>query len=168
MNTRDKFDNDNNKIYSNFNCILSILDKLNNKNISVELKIDENNQVNVERVSFINSVMINLLTNAIKFSHADTKIIIATEKTNTHLLLTVEDFGIGMPKELCRDIFDTNKPTTRQGTEGETGTGFGMPLVKKFIEAYKGTIEVISQEKNTLNDNQGTKFIITLPNVPTL
>ncbi len=148
--------------------IALVNDKLKNKNINIALKINKNIQVNVESVSFINSVMINLLTNAIKFSHADTQIIIATEKTKTHILLTIEDFGIGMPKELCTHVFDMNKPTTRSGTQGEIGTGFGMPLVKKFVEAYQGTIEVISHEKNSLNENQGTKFIITLPNISIL
>ncbi len=63
-----------------------------------------------------------------------------------------------MPPELLRDIFDVKKATSRPGTSDETGTGFGMPLVKKFMDAYAGTIKVLSNEERENLQNHGTEI----------
>jgi two-component system sensor histidine kinase/response regulator len=145
---------------------LAILDdKFIKKSIQAIVNIDETIYVNVENISFINSVVINLLTNAIKFSFSQSSIIIKAEQTEEETILSIEDFGIGMPECLCDDIFKINKPTTRTGTNGELGTGFGMPLVKDFVEAYSGTITVVSCEESPAHKKHGTTFFITLPKV---
>ncbi len=67
-----------------------------------------------------------------------------------------------MPAELADSVFDVNKATTREGTNGEAGTGYGMPLVHKFAKAYGGDIEVLSKEKGETGYDHGTEIIITL------
>jgi len=137
-------------------------EKLQQKNIEFVVNIDENLQVATEHISFINSVLNNLFTNAIKFSFPDSKIIISAQQLEQQVLLSIKDFGIGMSEELQQDIFEIQKITTRQGTQGELGTGFGMPLVKKFMHAYGGEIEIISQEKNPENTQHGTEIKLSL------
>lgn len=142
---------------------LNILqNKITEKNITVTVGVDPDIFVKVDEVSFINSVLNNLMTNAVKFSFQDSKIEIKAEQTGDLVTLSVTDHGIGMPEEIENNIFNINKSISRRGTDGEMGTGFGMPLVKTFVEAYGGTIKIISKEKNEQNRDHGTKAVITL------
>lgn len=138
--------------------------KFSEKNINCELFIDDNEDYNVyaEKTSLINSVINNLLTNAIKFSYPDSKIIIRIQKESNNIILTIKDFGIGIPQRILDEIFDISKSTNRTGTNGERGTGFGMPLVKKFIKAYGGKLDISSIEKQEGSNNHGTEIQITL------
>jgi signal transduction histidine kinase len=146
------------------NTAISLLcDKFSKKQISTVVTIAQDIYVTVEYTSFINSVMMNLLTNAIKFSFENSRIFITAEQNQDWVFIQVNDAGIGMPRGLCEDIFSINKATTRAGTRGELGTGFGMPLVKDFVEAYHGTISLESWEKNDEGHERGTTFFISLP-----
>lgn len=136
--------------------------QLQDKNIIIESNIDENEYVKVEETSFINSVLSNIMTNAIKFSDPNSKIIINSKKKGQKIILSIKDSGIGMPQNLIENIFNMNKPTSRPGTKGEKGTGFGMPLVKKFVEVYDGQIEIISKEKSKDSIDYGTDIQLTL------
>ncbi|MCP4111115.1 MAG: hybrid sensor histidine kinase/response regulator [Desulfobacteraceae bacterium] len=132
------------------------------KNIKMVTNTDNTLNIWAERVSFINSVLNNILTNAVKFSYPGSEIQINSVKTGKGAELGIRDFGIGMPPELLRDIFDVKKTTSRPGTNEEIGTGFGMPLVKKFTDAYNGSIEVFSKEKNESPDDHGTEIKLIL------
>ncbi|MCP4750718.1 MAG: hybrid sensor histidine kinase/response regulator [Proteobacteria bacterium] len=132
------------------------------KNIDMEMDIDDQTTVMVEETSFVNSVVNNLFTNAIKFSFPGSKIVVDATREHNRVVLSIRDFGIGMSKELVDDVFDENKATNRRGTEDEPGTGYGMPLVKKFIDTYGGEIEVISRQKEEYPDDHGTEIRIGL------
>lgn len=136
--------------------------RLKNKNITLVTHIEPGLTVMVERISFLNSVMINLLTNAIKFSFPDSAIEITAEQTGDMVSLSVRDFGMGMSDILRRDVFLLKKPTTRKGTQGEVGTGYGLPLVKKFVDAYRGAISIVSNEIEKNPHDHGTEIILTL------
>lgn len=140
--------------------------KLKEKNITMNINVDSTISARVDDVSFVNSVINNLVTNAIKFSFKGASIEILSEKEKDKVKLFVIDHGIGMPKEILRDIFKIDVATSRTGTDGEIGTGFGMPLVKKFIEEFGGTIEIKSIEQNKENSNHGTQVIISLLTKP--
>lgn len=105
-------------------------------------------------------VLANILSNAIKFSHPGQNIDIRLTVSANHVSLQVSDQGIGMPDELLKHIFDPTKPTTRQGTQGEPGTGFGLPLVKTVLSKMNGEIAVISSQAP---GNSGTTVSIILP-----
>lgn len=76
--------------------------------------------------------------------------------------ITITDNGIGIPEDILKKLFEIDSGTTRFGTHGEKGTGFGMPLVKKFVTAYGGNIEIWSKEKNETSGEHGTRITITL------
>jgi len=132
--------------------LIILSQKFRDKNIEPEILFNEEIVVKAEKISLVNSVINNLITNAIKFSPSGSKVIISSEKRNGMAYLTIKDHGIGMPETLLNSLFDVSKNVTRYGTDGEIGTGFGMPLVKKFISAYNGFIEVASKE------NSGTQI----------
>ena len=132
------------------------------KNVSVTVEIDDSLDVLAEKTSFVNSVLDNIFTNAIKFSFRGGEIIARAEKADDTVALSIRDFGIGMPLGLVDEVFDVKKATSREGTDGESGTGFGMPLVKKFVNAYNGTIAIESKEKTATAHKYGTEIKLSL------
>ncbi len=133
------------------------------KDLDFVCDIDESLNVLTEETSFINSVLNNILSNAVKFSSEKTTVKVTTKKQDNFIVLIIEDTGIGMRKELASDIFDLSKATSRAGTRGEEGTGFGMPLVKKFIHLYNGKIEIDSRDVRDYPENSGTRVKLFLP-----
>ncbi len=146
-------------------------EKLLEKELSLIEHVPSQVKVLAEVVSLTHSVINNLISNAIKFSPRGKKIeVIGSPLGENKYQLLVKDEGIGIPKESLADLFSMNKKTSRVGTEGESGTGFGMPLVLATMHAYGGSIEVDSRSKddlnNDLNKSSGTTFklIFNLPN----
>lgn len=123
--------------------------ELEKKQIAFEYHYDKNVGLNVlvEPVSFNNQVLGNIVSNAIKFSSVGSKIIINVYPVNqSSYAIEVKDSGIGIPQTLIGQLFDLNKRTSRVGTMGESGTGFGMHIMKSFVEMYGGQVGVESIE----------------------
>jgi two-component system, sensor histidine kinase and response regulator len=135
------------------------------KAIDVNVQISEKIFVRAERTSLINSVLNNILTNAIKFSQAGGKIDITTGLRDGTIDLMISDHGIGMPPTLVFDLFDISKATSRPGTSGESGTGFGMPLIRKFMIAYEGAINVSSKDLDEFPTDSGTTITLTFKRI---
>lgn len=137
--------------------------ELAKKNIKIEYDFKKYQPLRllVEPVSFKNQVLGNALSNAIKFSPEKSRInICAYPSDEDFFVVEIKDQGIGMPDVLIESLFDITKKTSRPGTSGETGTGFGMHIMKSFIEMYQGNIQVESTEEG--KGNQGTSIKITL------
>lgn len=100
----------------------------------------------VEPISFKNQVLGNAISNAIKFSPLNGKIKVSARPDTEYLIIEIQDHGIGMPENIRNSIFDISKKTSRLGTAGELGTGFGMHILKSFIEMYNGEVMIESQE----------------------
>jgi signal transduction histidine kinase len=137
-------------------------DRFREKGIVLENNVSEDIVVRAEPYSLCNSVLNNLLSNAVKFSPRNGHITINGVRRGRWAEITVIDRGIGIPGETLGRLFDLTSATSRPGTEGEEGTGFGMPLVKSFIENYGGKIEVESREKAEEAGNHGTTIRIRL------
>ncbi|MDH5682676.1 MAG: HAMP domain-containing histidine kinase, partial [Spirochaetota bacterium] len=137
--------------------------KLKEKNIQIKLEVPEDTEVFVERTAFINSVINNLLSNAIKFSYPGSTILLKSEKKSERIYLSIKDWGVGIPENILSHIFSISKETTRVGTEGEVGTGFGMPLVHRFVRSFGGEIEIKSScERESASGKSGTEVILIL------
>ncbi|MCO4782645.1 MAG: hybrid sensor histidine kinase/response regulator [Candidatus Cloacimonetes bacterium] len=93
------------------------------------------------------SVLNNVLSNALKFSDHSSKIDIYMEQDDVNLKICVQDFGVGIESARIEKVFQTNAKTSTTGTEGEKGTGFGMPLVALCMKRFNGSIELISKSK---------------------
>ncbi|MFS4458408.1 sensor histidine kinase [Bdellovibrio sp. HCB2-146] len=119
--------------------------------------------INGERTILCSIVLLNLLHNAIKFSQPGDRVDLRAYSQDLWAVVEIQDYGIGIPEDLLARIFDVNAPTTRAGTEGEKGTGYGMPLVKEYLQMMGGTIDITSHEKATESHSQGTKVTLRFP-----
>lgn len=129
------------------------------KNITLHYDVDRHHAtvVLVDPVSFVHQVLGNIFSNAVKFSPLGGHIFVEAAPLEDGLIsLRLRDEGIGMPAKMCQHLFDVNAKNSRPGTQGEQGTGFGMHLMKTFVEKYGGGVRVESVE------NHGTSFILTL------
>ncbi len=131
------------------------------KQITPILNVDEDINVIAEETSLVNSVFNNILTNAIKFSHPSSTIIISAKNEDSVVNLSIRDSGIGMPQTLLEKVFMLDQITTRLGTQNEKGFGFGMQLMKKFVMAYGGGIEVFSIDESESSEKHGTEVVLT-------
>ena len=105
----------------------------------------------------INSVLRNLISNAIKFTHNGGIIDISAEAGRNDLFVSVSDTGIGMDETTLDSLFDIVSKKSRPGTNEEEGTGLGLILTKEFIEKNGGEISVNSEP------GKGTTFTFSLP-----
>lgn len=131
------------------------------KDVRIVVEVPDGIRVVAEETSLVNSVLNNLLTNAIKFSYPTSTVEISAREDGDSVFVTVSDHGAGMPPDLLERAFALNKPTTRPGTNGERGTGFGLPLVKRFVESYGGSISIDSADEASAPDNHGTTVTLT-------
>lgn len=125
--------------------------ELEKKNIKLDFDYKKHHGLNllVEPISFKNQVLGNALSNAIKFSPPNSKVSIRSYPRNDQFFVVeIQDRGIGMPVTLMESLFDITKKTSRPGTQGEQGTGFGMHIMKSFVEMYQGKIEIESIEED--------------------
>jgi PAS domain S-box-containing protein len=102
-------------------------------------------------------VMVNLLSNAIKFSPSGETVTVAVEQTDTDLMLTVNDHGIGVPPELQNVIFEKFKTFAGANDANKSGTGLGLAICKLLIESHSGEIGL-----STIA-GEGTTFFVKLP-----
>jgi signal transduction histidine kinase len=133
-------------------------EKLALKGISIEFELQKNRYfITGDRNVLENMILANILSNAIKFSSKDSNIKIVLSGGPRGIELSVRDYGIGMPAEILTQIFSFSKSTNRKGTMGETGTGYGMPLVKEYMKLFNGEITINSWEQKNSPDDFGTK-----------
>jgi two-component system sensor histidine kinase/response regulator len=108
----------------------------------------------------LKTILRNLVTNAIKFTNNGGTINISEEQTQSGIIISVSDNGIGIkPDDLSR-LFDISEVLTTMGTAEETGTGLGLLLCKDFVETHGGKIWVESEF------GKGSNFKFTLPIYP--
>jgi signal transduction histidine kinase len=113
-----------------------------------------------------NHVFSNLVSNAIKFSHRSSTIVVSVEREAEQTVIRVADRGIGMPPALVAKLFDLDAKTTRPGTDGRPGTGFGLRTVKSFVDLFGGTISVESNAEDAFPEEHGTVVTLRLPSCP--
>ncbi|PKN80902.1 MAG: hypothetical protein CVU48_00330 [Candidatus Cloacimonetes bacterium HGW-Cloacimonetes-1] len=127
------------------------------KNISVHNQIPQDLMVYADS-PMIETILRNLISNAIKYTPKDGKIVLDGNKTtDNNVQIRITDTGIGMTKIMIDNLFKIDINTNRPGTEGETSAGLGLILCKEFVEINAGTIEIQSIP------NQGSTFTLTLP-----
>ena len=107
-------------------------------------------------VGKIQQVLYNLIDNAIKFSHNNTKIKVTTEEKGDKLFVSVKDYGIGIPKDSIKKIWERFYKTDSSRGKDKKGTGLGLSITKEIIQAHNENINVISTE------GVGTEFIFSL------
>jgi len=103
------------------------------------------------------TVLRNLLGNAVKFTPPGGTIRLAAEKKGNELEITVADSGKGIPPERLAGLFRLGDSKSTYGTAGEKGTGLGLPLSREMVEKNGGRIWVESTV------GEGSVFHFTVP-----
>ncbi len=105
----------------------------------------------------IEQVLTNFLTNAIKYSPEAKKIIVRLSEDKKSVTVSVEDFGMGIPKEQKKRVFDRFYRSENVKTKAQSGYGLGLYIASQIIKQYGGQIKVESVE------GKGSKFSFSLP-----
>jgi signal transduction histidine kinase len=105
----------------------------------------------------IKTILRNLISNAIKYSHIGGVITINAAEHNKFVEISVADNGVGITQNDIKDLFKRNKLHTTRGTNNESGTGLGLILCKEFVEKHGGTIRIESEP------DKGSLILFTLP-----
>lgn len=104
----------------------------------------------------IQQVLYNLIDNAIKFSHNNSKIRVSSEEKGDKVLISVKDYGIGIPKDSINKVWERFFKTDASRGKDKRGTGLGLSITKEIIQAHNENINVISTE------GVGTEFTFSL------
>ncbi len=105
----------------------------------------------------LEQIFSNLINNAIKYNQPDGKVEVSIEDKNSFITVSVKDTGIGMEKEHLPYLFDQFYRIKAEGEEKHTGTGLGLTIAKKIVDALNGRIEVESEP------GKGSCFTVFLP-----
>ena len=127
-----------------------------NKSITIISEIEDDFFINADE-NMINTIMRNLISNAVKFTHRYGQIIIRATVKPEEIVISVKDSGIGLSSESLDNIFRIDSKYTQPGTDKEQGTGLGLKLCKEFVEQQGGKIWVNSIE------NKGSVFSFSIP-----
>jgi signal transduction histidine kinase len=126
------------------------------KSILLTKKIDAHMYANIDK-EMILSVLRNLISNSIKFTHQGGVIDVKAEIIGNELNVSVSDNGLGMEKYELNKLFRIEESYSRPGTQNEKGTGLGLILCSEFIHKHGGRIWAES------NPGIGSRFCFTIP-----
>jgi len=134
--------------------------KIYAKEKSIELKLNadsvEGLLIDADKRK-LHQVFHNLINNGIKYSSASTKVNINVSKNGKKLVFSVEDHGVGIPKDDLDNLFQAFYRAKNKPTAGEKSTGLGLFITKRIVEAHNGKLFVNSVDGN------GSIFSIELP-----
>lgn len=105
----------------------------------------------------IETIVANLVNNAIKFSYPEKPIVVSAKVEEKKLKISVQDFGKGMTNEIKDMIFKMDSKISTLGTNNERGTGLGLKICKQFAELHGGELSVTSEV------GKGSTFYLSLP-----
>jgi signal transduction histidine kinase len=131
-------------------------DMAKGKNIELKSSFDDDMTFTADK-NMINTILRNLISNAIKFTHKNGKVELKAIINNKQVEISVSDNGIGMKNETMAKLFRLEGNLSTRGTENEKGTGLGLFLCKEFVEKHGGRIWVESEE------GKGSTFKLLLP-----
>ncbi|MBU5676361.1 cell wall metabolism sensor histidine kinase WalK [Alkaliphilus sp. MSJ-5] len=141
--------------------ILKLEVSAKNKNQQIHSKLTEK-AVNIYAdEDRIEQVVLNLLSNSIKYTPEGGAVYIDVELNEHIVLLKIKDNGIGIPKEDIPRIFERFYRVDKARSRELGGTGLGLSIAQQIIEAHEGTIEIFSEE------GKGTEAVIKLPIIET-
>ena len=146
------------------------------KNIRLMSHINENTLVQADK-RMVETIMRNLVGNAVKYSTSGGKVDIFSKSTGNFIEVTVSDTGVGIPAHKLDTLFQIGNYNSTRGTAGERGVGLGMFLCKEFVEKHQGAIRVESYSNNGNESHEsheshkshkslpGTRVVFTLPSI---
>ena len=114
-------------------------------------------QIVFEDKQMVNTIMRNLISNAIKFTPLGGTVVVSVARSNHHCEISVKDTGIGIPEEHIPHIFNIERKYNAIGTSNESGTGLGLILCREFVVDHGEKFWAESKY------GKGTTFTFTIP-----
>jgi PAS domain S-box-containing protein len=105
----------------------------------------------------ISQVLLNLLTNAVKYSSNKKKIVVNKKQNGRYMDISVKDYGIGIPKKYHKEVFKLFRSVPIQGTSRKRGTGMGLSISQAIVRSHGGEISLKSKY------GKGSEFTVRLP-----
>lgn len=140
-----------------YNCVSILTGNAIRKNIQLNIDAPDTLYIQADE-RLITQVILNLLSNALKFSFENSVIDISALKFNdAQAEIVVKDYGAGIAPEDQPKIFSIEKNYSKDGTKGEKGSGFGLALVKEIITKHGGEVWFYSDV------DKGSEFHFTIP-----
>ena len=127
-----------------------------NKSITI-INVEEEKVIVFADTNMLNTIMRNIISNAIKFTGIGGIIHIYAEQNNTDVIISVSDNGTGISPKILSNLFNITKMHSTKGTANEKGTGLGLLVCKTFVEKHGGRIWVVSEL------GKGRAFKFTIP-----
>jgi two-component system, sensor histidine kinase and response regulator len=126
------------------------------KKIKNNQHIDEKTTVFAD-INMLKTILRNLISNAIKYTHENGRIDVNTEKTKSVMIISVADNGVGMSPSILNHLFNISQVQSSYGTSDEKGSGLGLLICKELTEKNDGKIVAESEL------GRGSNLIITFP-----
>jgi len=123
---------------------------------SLEIKVDPDLKVAANQEK-IRQVLINLLSNSVKYSDCDGKISLKAERQAGQIKISVADNGVGIPESEQKNIWERFYKVDKARTPGERSSGLGLAIVKQIVNEHQGQVAVESSE------GEGSTFSFTIP-----
>lgn len=133
-----------------------LIDSSDKKGIRISFFEAQNTLLKAD-TNMLRTILRNLISNAIKFTHLNGKINIHAETDNEFATITISDNGVGISKENIEKIWNPEQEHSTIGTANEEGSGLGLTLCKEFVEKHGGNIWAES------NLGKGSDFKFTMP-----
>jgi signal transduction histidine kinase/ActR/RegA family two-component response regulator len=133
----------------------------NKEGVHLELSIPKTEQwVFIDEVR-LRQILVNLITNALKFTKRGGKVGLVLDETGgENILFEIWDTGIGIPKEQLETVFESFAKVSNENVTKQAGTGLGLPITRKLVTLLGGDIRVESKV------SEGTRFFVELPMSP--
>ncbi len=138
------------------NVIAPLEANIKSKNILLKKEFESDIQVYAD-VNMINTVIRNLISNAVKYTPDSGEVIISAGISHDYLKYSVSDNGVGIKEENIEKIFDLDEIFSTPGTNMEKGTGLGLVLSHEFIRLHEGVLTVESEQ------GKGATFSFVIP-----
>lgn len=127
------------------------------KRINLQLEVKGTEPVLYADRLRLSQIFNNLLSNAVKFTLPGGTVTVVIQAADNRVRVSVNDTGLGIPKNDLPHIFDKYYQASSKPTAGETGTGLGLAIVRELVRLHQGQIAVSSEV------NRGTTFVVSLP-----
>ena len=139
------------------NAIASCTSLAENHNVKIHAAVDHSLEAEIEE-RLLEQAVVNLIDNAIKYSHNNGDIFISAKQENEEIMIQVRDTGIGISQEHLPRLFERFYRVDKARSRARGGTGLGLSIVKHIAKLHGGEAEVSSKL------NKGSTFTIRFPN----
>ena len=136
---------------------MSVVNYAETKGISIIFDTDVEERIMACDIDKIERVILNILSNAIKFTEKKGKIYVNIFNKEKAIIISIKDTGIGIPKEKLDIIFERFIQVDKSISRNHEGSGIGLSLVKALVIMHNGIISVNSKI------GEGSEFILEIP-----